>query len=98
MLNELNFPSPIPFFQSLFTSDCVFDIRKLFVVDQSMNLIFLGEAGHGVCSMLINTADKIIGDANVEGAADPTGEDVDPESSLPAHHRFPGVLDCPLET
>src|SRR5882757_1331452 len=96
MLDELNFPPPIPFFQSFFTSDCVFDIRKLLVIDQSVDLIFVGETGHRVSSMLVNTADKVIGDADVKGAADPTGEDVNPESSLPTHHRLPGVLDCPL--
>jgi hypothetical protein len=61
MLNELNFPSPIPFFQS----------------------------------MLVHTADKIIGDAKPKDAANPIGEGLNPDSSLPAHDRLPGVLDCP---
>jgi hypothetical protein len=65
-------------------------------VDQPVNLIFLREARHGIRSVLVNTADKIIGDANVKGTADPTGEDINPEGSLPAHHRCPEVLDCPL--
>src|SRR5258705_4611805 len=96
MLDELNFPRPIPFFQPFFTSDCVFDIGKLLVIDQSVDLIFVGEPGHSVSSMFVDASNKVIGDADVKGAADPTGEDVNPESSLPAHHRLPEGLDCPL--
>src|SRR5262249_51928364 len=96
MLDQLDLPRAIPFLQLLLSLDCVFDVRELLVVDQSMDLILLGEAGHGVGAMLVGAADEIVGDADVERAAEPTGGDVDPENSLSAHRRFPGVLDCPL--
>ena len=93
MFDQLDLPSPRPFLQILFTLDRVLDVRELFVVDQSMNLIFFREARHGITSMLVNTSYEIIGDADVKRPVSCTGHDVDvihPLNTVEAVR----ILDC----
>src|SRR5579871_5038378 len=96
MLDQLNFPSAIPFLEQLLALDRILDIGKLLEVDELVHLILLGEAGHGVRAVFVHAADEIVRHADVQRPAEFAGEDVYPEDSLPAHHQLPGVLDCPL--
>ena len=68
----------------LFTLDCGQRGIVALVIDQHLDPVASGEAGHESFPVLKNTTHQIVGDADVEGAAPTTGEDVDPE----AHRLF----------
>jgi hypothetical protein len=91
MFDELDFPAPIPFLQSLLASDCGLNIGMLFKVHQSMNLVFLGKALHQVFSMFIAPPNEVVCHANIERAADFGREDVNPIAAVPSHTVGSGV-------
>ena len=57
------------------------DIVKLLEIDQSLQSIPLGEALYEFGSMLIDAADKIIRDADVENSIRTIGKNIDPSTS-----------------
>ena len=61
--------------------DGVTDIVKLLEVDQSLQSIPLGEAFHESGSMLIDAANKIACDADVENTVRAIGKNVNPSTS-----------------
>src|SRR6185437_4197375 len=78
--NESSFPGSIIFLQLLFTSDRVFRVIKLFVIDRPVDTVSLGKSLRYFQLVLANAPDQIVGHANVQRAADAAGENVDVEA------------------
>jgi hypothetical protein len=61
----------------------------LLVVDELVNAVLARESRNKIGTMLIDPADKVVCNANIEGPTDPAGEDVDPVGSLQRHDLRP---------
>src|ERR1700733_3054233 len=79
--NQADFPGSIPLFQSPLAFDGVFDIVKLFEIDQPVDLVFFCKAFHRFQAMLRHAANEIVGYADVKRAADAISKYVDVEAA-----------------
>jgi hypothetical protein len=61
----------------------------LFEINQQMDCVLIGEPVSQMLTMLIDSPDKIVGDANVQGPADLAGEDIDPVTAISAQTEGP---------
>ncbi len=68
---------PKPPFDLFFSGDCVFGIGGVVVVDQLVNVIFLGKSLDQLVPVFIYSASEIVGYPYVENAVCSIGEDVD---------------------
>jgi len=68
-----------PTLELFFTAECIRDVSECLVVDETMDLVFLGEAFDGIDLMLTDAPLKIAGYADVKRTGT-TGQDVNPES------------------
>jgi hypothetical protein len=95
-LNQPNLPGSIPFLQSFFAPDRVFGIIELFEIQQPADLIFLRKAFHLFQAMLSYAPNEIVGNADVERAADAIGKNVYLEAACP-HSTASGILGRPVK-
>src|SRR5215212_5839205 len=85
LFDQSNFPRPIPFLQSLFATNGVFNIIELLEINQAIDVVFLCETLRGFGLVFERASDQIIGDADVERAAQAAGEDVNVKMALATH-------------
>jgi hypothetical protein len=87
LFDELNFPGPIPFLQTLFAQDRGLNIAILFEVHEPMNSVLFREAVREPHLMFIDSPNQIIRYPDVKRSAYATGENVHPIGSFAAHQE-----------
>src|SRR5436190_10617976 len=85
LLDQTDLPCPRSLFEPLLASNRKFDISELFIIDQSVHVIFPRESRDHFRSVFVDASDEIAGYADIEGAADPARENVHPVTFLAAH-------------
>src|SRR5215813_5381400 len=88
LFDELDLPGSIPFLETFFAENRLFDAVILFEVHQPMNPILLGETLDEIHSMFIDSSHQIVCNANVQCAADSAGQNVNPITSFITHQYF----------
>src|SRR5690348_7184983 len=86
LFNQSNLPSSFPFLQSLLPLDRILGIVELLEIDQPRDVVFLCEAFDQLRLVLRDAPDQIVGDTDVQRAADAASENVDVEAAC-AHLR-----------
>jgi len=76
-LDEFDFPIALPFLNPFFADDGVTDVVKGLDVDETLNIVLLGESGNETLTMLENPLSQIAGDAGIKRAVASACEDVD---------------------
>jgi hypothetical protein len=82
-LDQSDFPSPIPFFYSLFTLDRILGIIELFEVNQLCDIVSLGKAWSRSRLVFEDAPDQIVSYAYIERPADAASEDIDVVAASP---------------
>jgi hypothetical protein len=77
LLDQSQFPAPVPFLERLFAGDGVADIGEGFDMNQPCYSIFLGEGRTPAVSMREDASGKVVGDADVESPVALAGENID---------------------
>src|SRR5262245_30104915 len=83
LLDQTNLPGAMPFLDLLLANDGGLRSLVRLVPDQALHTVFLGEALEPLVPMLPHATIGVAGDADIERAVFPAGEDVDDEG--PGH-------------
>src|SRR5438552_907266 len=67
LFDQPNFPASVPFLESLFTADRIFNVAELLEIHQTVDVIPRGEAWYFPCSMVVHSPDEIACDAEYRG-------------------------------
>src|ERR1035441_4220171 len=85
--NQIYLPLTRLVLDILLALDCAQCGVVTFVIDERLHLVFLGEAVDQSLAMLMDAANEIVGDADIECSVRTAGEDVDPK----VHSK---MMDC----
>src|SRR5258706_526584 len=77
LLNQVQLPTPLPFFQPRLAINCIADIAKLLRMDQHLHIISFREAWNHSFPVLPNAAHQVTGYAYIERSILRAGENVD---------------------
>lgn len=77
LLDQPQFPAPLPFLERLLAGDGVADIGIRFDVDQPRHAIFFGKSRTPAVSMRGDAGGKIAGDADIKRPVPLAGENID---------------------
>jgi hypothetical protein len=97
LFDQFDLPGACPLLEAFFALNGKFDLIELLKVHQPIHAVSPAESFDGTGTVLVNTPDKIVGHANVEGAAGVTCQDVYPIGSACAHPPVRWLLDCPVK-
>jgi hypothetical protein len=89
LLNEPNFPCPIPSLETLFAEVCSRNVAVLFEIDQPMNVIFFREAICETHFMFVDPPHQVVGHTDVERAPNSAGENVYSVTTFHTHDDTP---------
>jgi hypothetical protein len=78
LIYEPRLPNARPTLHVLLALDCERDRCVFFEIDQSLQFIALGKALNRTRTVLVNAANKIVGDADVKRSIQPVGQNVRP--------------------
>ena len=85
LLDQIDFPRPVPSFQLLFASDRAGHVSEHLEAYEAEDIIARGKSGIGAGAVLVKTREQVRGHSDVDRSIVPAGEDVD--ARLLAHGR-----------
>ncbi len=85
LVDQIDFPGPVPVFQLLFARNRALHVAKHFKMDKPVDRIFRRMPGRCAIAMLPNAREKVRGHANVERAVKLASKNIDARVFLFSH-------------
>ena len=88
LVDQVDFPRPVPAFKLFFAQDCRFHPAEQLKVDETMNAVTRGMSRQRVIAMLPKPTDQMGSHANVKRSIKPTGQNVDARLLVLSSHAW----------